>query len=202
MLTAVGQDVKQLVGKCHTGIARTAHDPHGVRQPRGPSAVGPAKGVGIVAFTGERIFHEEDERRRQIQRADELGGRGSVVIPHTLRASDDVKGATRCGDTALPEKAERHVYCLADRVAPVCNVVISNVPGPRETLYLAGSELRALVPVSTIGDGMGLNMTVVSYRDRLDFGYVACREQVPDLWDLIADTEAAIAELTDALVAA
>jgi hypothetical protein len=44
--------------------------------------------------------------------------------------------------------------------------------------------LQHLYPVSTIGDGMGLNMTVVSYRDQLDFGSVACRELMPDLWVL------------------
>ena len=46
---------------------------------------------------------------------------------------------------------------LADRMAPLCNVVISNVPGPRETLYLAGAELTALIPVSTVGDGMAID---------------------------------------------
>ena len=87
---------------------------------------------------------------------------------------------------------------LADQVAPISNVVISNVPGSRETLYLAGAELTALVPVSTVSDGMGLNMTVISYRERVVFGYVACRDLVPDLWDLIDDTRAAIDELAEA----
>lgn len=41
-------------------------------------------------------------------------------------------------------------------------------------------------------------MTVISYRDRVVFGYVACRELVPDLWDLIDDTRAAIDELAEA----
>ena len=59
-------------------------------------------------------------------------------------------------------------------------------------------RLTALVPVSTVSDGMGLNMTVISYRERVVFGYVACRELVPDLWDLIDDTRAAIDELAEA----
>jgi hypothetical protein len=61
-------------------------------------------------------------------------------------------------------------------------LIISNVPGPRHPLYLAGAMLHHLYPVSAIGDGMGLNMTVISYRDQLDFGSVACRELMPDLW--------------------
>jgi hypothetical protein len=39
--------------------------------------------------------------------------------------------------------------------------------------------------VSTIVDGQGLNITVQSYLDTLDFGLVACRELVPDLWDML-----------------
>ena len=39
--------------------------------------------------------------------------------------------------------------------------------------------------MSTIVDGQGLNITVQSYLDTLDFGLVACRELVPDLWDML-----------------
>jgi diacylglycerol O-acyltransferase / wax synthase len=65
------------------------------------------------------------------------------------------------------------------------NVTISNVPGPRQALYTAGAQMLHYYPVSTILDGQGLNITVQSYLDTLDFGLVACRELVPDLWDLV-----------------
>jgi WS/DGAT/MGAT family acyltransferase len=74
---------------------------------------------------------------------------------------------------------------LADRVNSPINVVISNVPGPREPLYFAGAKLDAFIPVSTISDGMGLNITVHSYGDRMDFGLISDRELVPDLWHLV-----------------
>ena len=74
---------------------------------------------------------------------------------------------------------------LADRMAPPVNVIISNVPGPRQPLYLDGARLQQYIPVSTIGEGMGLNITVHSYLDELDFGLVSCRELVPDLWDMV-----------------
>jgi WS/DGAT/MGAT family acyltransferase len=74
---------------------------------------------------------------------------------------------------------------LADRVNLPANVVISNVPGPRNALYFAGSKMTNYIPVSTIADDMGLNITVHSYLDRLDFGLIADRELVPDLWDLV-----------------
>ncbi|HVP31774.1 MAG TPA: wax ester/triacylglycerol synthase family O-acyltransferase [Myxococcota bacterium] len=71
---------------------------------------------------------------------------------------------------------------IFDRLNPPFNVVISNVPGPRHTLYLGGAELRAYYPVSAVAEGQGLNITVQSYQDHLDFGLIACRELVPDLW--------------------
>ena len=74
---------------------------------------------------------------------------------------------------------------LADRVAPPVNVIISNVPGPRQPLFLDGAEMRTYIPVSTIAEGMGLNVTVHSYLDELEFGLIACRELVPDLWHMV-----------------
>lgn len=74
---------------------------------------------------------------------------------------------------------------LADRFNSPVNLVISNVPGPREPLYFAGAKLDAYIPVSTISDGVGLNITVHSYEDRLDIGLISDRELIPDLWDLV-----------------
>jgi hypothetical protein len=73
---------------------------------------------------------------------------------------------------------------LADRINLPTNVVISNVPGPRQPRYFAGARLDQYIPISIVTDGMGLNITVHSCLDRLDFGLVAARELVPDLWTL------------------
>lgn len=53
-------------------------------------------------------------------------------------------------------------------------------------------------PVSAINDGIGLNITVQSYNGSLDFGLVACRELLPDLWDLIDYLHEATDELGEA----
>jgi len=74
---------------------------------------------------------------------------------------------------------------LSERLNPSANLVISNVPGPRQPLYAAGAKLLHYYPVSTIVDGQGLNITVQSYLDVLDFGLVACRQLVPDLEKLV-----------------
>lgn len=78
------------------------------------------------------------------------------------------------------------------------NVVISNVPGPRTPMWLSGARMENYVPISIVTDGMGLNITVHSYLDRLDFGLIACRELVPDLWDLLDMHFDEIALLCDA----
>jgi WS/DGAT/MGAT family acyltransferase len=74
---------------------------------------------------------------------------------------------------------------LGSRLTPG-NLVISNVPGPRRPLYAAGARLLHYYPVSVIMEGQGLNITVQSYLDRLDFGLVSCPELVPDVDDLLA----------------
>jgi WS/DGAT/MGAT family acyltransferase len=87
---------------------------------------------------------------------------------------------------------------VADRTAPPFNLVISNVPGPPMPLYFAGAELEHFYPISALADGQGLNMTVQSYNGNLDFGFVACRELVPDLWRLTDLLHESLEELLDA----
>jgi diacylglycerol O-acyltransferase / wax synthase len=73
---------------------------------------------------------------------------------------------------------------LGSRFTPG-NLVISNVPGSRTPLYAAGAKLLHYYPVSMIVEGQGLNITVQSYQDKLDFGLVVCPELVPDVWDML-----------------
>lgn len=73
---------------------------------------------------------------------------------------------------------------LANRMPPLANVAISNVPGPKMPLYLAGAKLLTYYPVSIAVHSMALNITVQSYAGALDFGLTACRKAVPDLPDM------------------
>ncbi len=87
---------------------------------------------------------------------------------------------------------------LADNHRPIQNLVISNVPGPPFPLYLAGSELVAAYPMGPIMDGAGLNITVLSYRNHIDIGFLADADLVPDIWDVAAQVEPAFDEVLDA----
>jgi diacylglycerol O-acyltransferase / wax synthase len=106
----------------------------------------------------------------------------------TLMPADVLTDASQFSPPAVATRAIRLATRLkiGDRMNPPFNLVISNVPGPRQPMYLAGARLQHYYPVSTIAEGQGLNITVQSYMDTLDFALVGCRELLPDL-DVLAD---------------
>ena len=79
-----------------------------------------------------------------------------------------------------------------------CNVVISNVPGPKKTLYFGGAKLEGSYPVSIVLDGFALNITLNSYVDKLEFGLIACRRTLPHMQRLLDYLEAGLHELEGA----
>ena len=83
----------------------------------------------------------------------------------------------------------------ADRHRPIFNVTISNVPGPPFPLYVAGAQVLDTFPMGPIFDGGGLNITLMSYLDRIDFGLVACPDLVDDVWSIAEGLQLALAEL-------
>lgn len=87
---------------------------------------------------------------------------------------------------------------LASRHRPPINLVVSNVPGPRDPLYVAGGKLVALYSVGPILEGIGLNITVWSYLDQLNVSAIACPERVPDLHEVVEGFHDALAELQKA----
>jgi diacylglycerol O-acyltransferase len=84
---------------------------------------------------------------------------------------------------------------LADRHRPPINLVVSNVPGPRGPLYVAGARLDGIWSVGPILEGVGLNVTVWSYLDRLHVGVLACRDHIDDPHEIADGMATALAEL-------
>lgn len=85
------------------------------------------------------------------------------------------------------------------RTRPAFNLVISNVPGPKEPLYLNGALLDEAYPVSIPADFMALNITVSGNGDDLGFGFIACRRTVPALQRMLDHLAEAFAELEAAI---
>jgi diacylglycerol O-acyltransferase len=81
------------------------------------------------------------------------------------------------------------------KTMPVHNLVISNVPGPQQSLYFLGSEVKAMYPLGPIFQGSGLNITVMSLTGKLDVGIIACPELLPDVWELADDFAVGMEEL-------
>ncbi|GAA3935083.1 wax ester/triacylglycerol synthase family O-acyltransferase [Litoribacillus peritrichatus] len=66
-------------------------------------------------------------------------------------------------------------------VPPLSHTIVSNVPGPKKTLYVEGARLLEWYPVSTLGPGHRLNVTMFSYDGQLHFGLIAASAYLPDL---------------------
>jgi diacylglycerol O-acyltransferase / wax synthase len=84
---------------------------------------------------------------------------------------------------------------MADRIPPIANVAISNVPGPAFPLYMAGGKMLVNYPTSIVVHGVALNVTVQSYNESLDFGMMACGKAMPQVAEFAAHIHEAFAEL-------
>jgi diacylglycerol O-acyltransferase len=69
---------------------------------------------------------------------------------------------------------------LANRLRPVFNTTVTNMPGPRHPLYMAGAKMVAMYGAGMIGDGMGLIHPVMSYCGDITISFTSCREMLPD----------------------
>ena len=86
---------------------------------------------------------------------------------------------------------------MGGRMKSVFNLTISNVPGPKETLYYHGAKLEASYPISLIPHGQALNITCLSYADTLNFGFTGCRDSLPSMQNIAVYTGEALQELAE-----
>ena len=81
---------------------------------------------------------------------------------------------------------------------PVAHMVCTNVPGPQVPLYAAGHQVLHHYPLLPVAPGMGLNMGVFSYNQRIYFGYIADQLAIEDV-DVFRDcVDEAFVELREA----
>src|SRR4029079_10038106 len=88
---------------------------------------------------------------------------------------------------------------ITDRVPRVANVVVSNVPGPPFPIYACGAQVSGIYAASVLLAFAGLNITLFSYIDRLDFGLTSDPDLLEDPWEIADALKDALAELMDAL---
>lgn len=131
--------------------------------------------------------------------------RNTVTAKEMTRAvhARKVMDVSDAAPPALTHLAWRlYVPVLDHRVVGPANLVVANVAGSPIPLYVAGARIESVVPVSALLPGVGVNVTVMSYLDRIDFGFVVDPHLVPDPWALADAIPAALEELEDAVASA
>lgn len=122
-----------------------------------------------IADPRERLeaIHENTAQGKELTTA--LGGRTmtdfSELMP-TLLMSQAMSLPNRLG--------------LADRMSPMINTAVTNVPGPRVPLYNTGAKMVRCLGVGPLGDNVGLFHVVGSYCSDFTLSFTACRELLPD----------------------
>jgi WS/DGAT/MGAT family acyltransferase len=152
----------------------------------------------VSGLLAEIATNEADPltRLRKVQRSMDRAKEGFQAIP-----AEALQDFAQFAPPAVAARAMRMYSRLriADRTNPPFNLIISNVPGPAEPLYAAGARLLHFYPVSALVDGQGLNITVQSYNGNLDFGFLADRELVPDVWAMTEMLHESMDELLSAV---
>jgi len=87
---------------------------------------------------------------------------------------------------------------LEKAIPPFFNLIVSNVPGPSFDLFIQGCRVNAMYPLGPLLYGSGVNLSVVTYGDRADFGFISCPDIVEDVWNIADRIQPAIAEMADA----
>jgi WS/DGAT/MGAT family acyltransferase len=124
--------------------------------------------------------------------------RAAKEVGEALRASD-IRTLSASVTPGLANLAFRMLErTRAEAWLPMpSNLVVSNIPGAPIPLYMAGARITAIHPVPPVTVSQGLNVTVMSYLDSVDFGFVVDRERIGDPWELTSHIRSALDELLE-----
>jgi WS/DGAT/MGAT family acyltransferase len=131
---------------------------------------------------------------------DEPLARMNAIVASTTRAKEQLQGMAKSAimqytGMLMAPMLLSQIPGAAGRVRPAFNLAISNVPGPEQPLYFRGYRMDSYFPLSIPFLGYGLNVTVVSYVDTLNFGFIGCRDTLPHLQRLAVYSREALEEL-------
>ncbi|MFS0885975.1 WS/DGAT/MGAT family O-acyltransferase [Aeromicrobium sp. 179-A 4D2 NHS] len=138
-----------------------------------------------------------------------VGEANAVVRLHQV--SYALKGHREMGSavaanklSSLPGFATSTFHAVGARVAAdeagrPYHLVITNVPGPQDPVYMAGQQLKEIFPAIPLTGHRALSIGVTSYDGHVYFGVVADREAVPDADVLAQCIREALEELTETI---
>lgn len=75
------------------------------------------------------------------------------------------------------------------------NLLVANVPGPQDDVYLLGRRLRSTTPVPFLSGHRALAVAVTSYAGTAEFGLLGDLDKLADIAVVAAGVDASVAEL-------
>ncbi|MFI6998711.1 wax ester/triacylglycerol synthase family O-acyltransferase [Nocardia sp. NPDC050175] len=205
--SAFGVKINDVVLTVVAGVLRTYLEKHDELPDRSLVASVPVSvhessrhtaGINKVSTLFARLGTDvEDPVQRLLQVAEDNRG---AKAEHDLIGADFLQDWSKYAPPNTFQLAAR-VYSslkLAERHPVVHNLVVSNVPGPPMPLYFLGVRVDGMYPFGPVFHGAGLTVTVISNNDDLDFGFIACKELVPDISALADAVPGVVDELLSA----
>jgi WS/DGAT/MGAT family acyltransferase len=153
-----------------------------------PRSDGDGNAVTMVLCRLASNIADPSERLARIQAS-------MLAAKETMRGRTPLQLSTIGMLTSIGPSGLNAIPGFTGAAPPPYNVVISNVPGPRERLYWQDAELEGWYPVSMPIEGQSLNITMLSYGDNLEFGLIGCRRNVAHLQRLLGHLEDSLAAL-------
>lgn len=123
------------------------------------------------------------------------------TLAASMRASKNIIRGLRpiqalaLGAATLAPLAFMSIPGFVNFTPPQFNLIISNVPGPRDQMYWNGAQLDGCYPVSIATSGNALNITLTSAADQIGFGLIGARAQLPSLQRMLDYLEDGLVEL-------
>jgi diacylglycerol O-acyltransferase / wax synthase len=123
----------------------------------------------------------------------------SSEMDEVKRSAQVRAGALLVGATGLAPPLVSSLAVRAMSGPRVFNLVVSNVPGPQQTFYLAGAPLREVYPAVPLNPrNQALSVGILSYDSGVYFGLLGDRDALPDLPAAAAGLERALGRLVGA----
>ncbi|MEV5836922.1 WS/DGAT domain-containing protein [Nocardia sp. NPDC052112] len=158
LLDIDGLPASPLVIGCPTSIA--------------PPAGSSASSVGIMFVDSATDRADPGVRLSVISRSTRAAKSHLATLPHEALVSHSILAMA-------PHTLRQLVPGAVGRLAPMFNLIVSNVPGPDRPCYLAGARMVGLYPLSLVFKGEALNITAVSYDGRMHLGFTASGTALP-----------------------
>ena len=163
---------------------------------RKKAATGGGSGGNYVTAMTTLIYTDLEEPTERLQR----------VMAATRKSKAAQTGVSARVMTDLSQHVPAATQVLASRLvlrtgvaARICNLFISNVPGPQLPLYMNGALQVGHFAMAPLSNGMGLFIAATSYNGKVSFSVTSTREILPDIQFFISCIQESVEEMKQAM---